>query len=53
MLTKKRQTSVYDDNDDVEIEELERKLNLKRNSKIPSAFFEDGLGGILDFINLL
>ena len=46
-MTKQRESSIYDDNDDVEIEELERKLNLNKKSKVPNIFFDDGLGGIL------
>ena len=38
---------MYDDNDDVEIEELEQKLDLRKKARIPNVFFEDGLGGIL------
>ncbi|CAB3981888.1 Nucleolar MIF4G domain-containing 1 [Paramuricea clavata] len=52
-VTKQRPISIYDDNDDVEIEELERKLKVNKKTKIPNVFFEDGLGDILDMCNAI
>ncbi|XP_028404670.1 nucleolar MIF4G domain-containing protein 1-like [Dendronephthya gigantea] len=51
--TEPQNMDIYEDNDDNEIEELELKLNLKKKSKIPNAFFEDGLGDILDMCSAI
>ncbi|XP_046858976.1 nucleolar MIF4G domain-containing protein 1-like isoform X2 [Xenia sp. Carnegie-2017] len=50
---KQPKTSIYVNNDEEEIEELEKKLSLNKKSKTPNSFFDDGLGDIIDMCNAI